>query len=262
MEVKRDILWRVYLSFIGIILLSLLVLGRAFYIQRVQGSFWRSMSDSLHQRFVSLDADRGTIYSENGQMLSTSIPSFDIYIDFNADGLREKNGKRFKANIDSFAISMANYFGDKSSSQYKKELLAGYKKDERYYPLKKKLNFEDYKIFREFPLVRLGRNRSGVIVEVNSKRLSPFGLLANRTIGLSREYIASKGKIKKQNVGLEKSYDTLLSGREGQKLVRFIAGGTAIPVEGTLTEPENGKDIFTTLDVNIQDITENALMKM
>ncbi|MBK5273076.1 MAG: transpeptidase family protein, partial [Bacteroidia bacterium] len=47
-----------------------------------------------------------------------------------------------------------------------------------------------------------------------------------------------------------------------QKLVRFIAGGTAIPVEGTLTEPENGKDIFTTLDVNIQDITENALMKM
>lgn len=238
------------------------MLGRAFYIQRVQGSFWRSMSDSLHQRFISLDADRGTIYSEDGQMLSTSIPTFDIYIDFNADGLREKNGRRFKANIDSLSIALANYFGDKSGSQYKKELQAGYKRDERYYLLKKKLSFEDYKIFREFPLVRLGRNKSGVIVEVNSKRLSPFGLLANRTIGLSREYIASNGKIKKQNVGLEKSYDSLLSGREGQKLVRFIAGGTAIPVEGTLSEPENGKDIFTTLDVNIQDITETALMKM
>jgi cell division protein FtsI (penicillin-binding protein 3) len=262
LEVRRDILWRVYLSFIGIIILSLLILGRAFYIQKFQGSYWRSMSDSMHQRFIPLDAERGTIYSEDGQMLSTSIPTFDIYIDFNADGLREKNGKRFKKNIDSFSLAMAKYFRDKSTTQYKKELLFAWKNDERYYPLKKKLSFAEYKVFREFPLVRLGKNKSGVIVDVNSKRLSPFGLLANRTIGLSREHIASNGKIRKQNVGLEKSYDTLLSGREGQKLVRFIAGGTAIPVEGSVTEPENGKDIFTTIEVNIQDITETALMKM
>jgi len=262
LEVKRDILWRVYLSFLGIIVLSLLVLGRAFYIQRFEGSHWRSMSDSLHQRFIALDAERGTIYSEDGQMLSTSIPTFDIYIDFNADGLREKKGKRFKENVDSFAIAMANYFGDKSPGQYKKELWSAYRNNERYYPLKKKLSFESYKAFRDFPLVRLGRNKSGAIVEVNTKRLSPFGLLANRTIGLSREHIASNGKIKKQNVGLERSYDTLLSGHDGQKLVRFIAGGTAIPVEGSQTDPEHGRDIFTTLDVNIQDITEMALMRM
>ena len=97
-------------------------------------------------------------------------------------------------------------------------------------------------------------------MEESSKRLSPFGLLANRTIGLSREHIASNGKVKKQNVGLEKSYDTLLTGQKGQRLVRYAAGG-AIPVEGFQVEPENGKDIFTTLDVNIQDIAENALLK-
>jgi cell division protein FtsI (penicillin-binding protein 3) len=220
------------------------------------------MSDSLHQKFITLDAERGTIYSEDGQMLSTSIPTFDIYIDFNADGLREKKGKRFKENIDSFAIALSGYFGDKTKAQYKKELQAAFDDNARYYPLKKKLSFEDYKVFRDFPLVRLGRNKSGVIVDVNTKRLSPFGLLANRTIGLSREHVASNGKVKKQNVGLERSYDTLLSGREGQKLVRFIAGGTAIPVDGSQTDPENGKDIFTNLDVNIQDITETALMKM
>ena len=243
-------------------MLSLLVLGRAFYIQRFEGNHWRSMSDSLHQRFIALEAERGTIYSEDGQMLSTSIPTFDIYIDFNADGLKEKKGKRFRENLDSFAISMSNYFGDKSAAQYKKELNQAYRKNERYYPLKKKLSFEDYKAFREFPLARLGRNRSGAIVEVNTRRLSPFGLLANRTIGLSREHVSSNGKVKKQNVGLERSYDTLLSGHAGLKLVRFIAGGTAIPVEGTQTDPEHGKDIFTTLDVNMQDITETALMRM
>jgi len=261
MEIRRDILWRVYLCFIGMVLLSMLILGKAFYIQRFQGDHWRSMSDSMHQRIVELDADRGTIYSEDGQMLSTSLPEFDIYLDFRADGLRDKNGKIFKENVDSFAIAMAGYFGDKSSAQYKKELLEGYKKKGRYYSLKKKLSFEQYKNFRQFPLVKLGRNKSGVIVEESSKRLSPFGLLANRTIGLSREHIASNGKMKKQNVGLEKNYDTLLTGQKGQRLVRYAAGG-AIPIEGFQIEPENGKDIFTTLDVNMQDIAENALLKM
>ncbi|MFZ9388173.1 MAG: peptidoglycan D,D-transpeptidase FtsI family protein, partial [Chitinophagaceae bacterium] len=262
MDVKKDILWRVYVSFLSITILSLLVLGKAFYIQRVEGAHWRSMSDSLHRRIVALTADRGTIYSEDGQMLSTSIPTFDIYMDFNADGLREKKGKRFFEHVDSFAFALSAYFGDKSAAEYKKELKAAFARNSRYYPLKKKLRFEDYKVFREMPLVRLGRNKSGVITEVNSKRLLPYGLLANRTIGLSREHVASNGKTKKQNVGLEKSYDTLLSGRDGQRLVRYIAGGTAIPVEGTQTDPVNGKDIHTTIDVNIQDITETALMRM
>jgi cell division protein FtsI (penicillin-binding protein 3) len=262
LEVKRDILWRVYVSFLGIVILSLLVLGRAFYIQRFQGNHWRSMSDSLHQKFVPLTADRGTIYSEDGQMLSTSIPTFDIYIDFNADGLREKNGKRFYENVDSFAIALSNYFGDKSAAAYKKELRVAFKDDERYYSLKKKLSFEDYKAFREFPMARLGRNKSGIIVEVKSKRLPPFGLLANRTIGLAREFKDGDKKNKKQNVGLEMSYDSILSGKDGQKLVRRIAGGGEVPIEGTETDPINGRDIYTNLDVNIQDITETALMRM
>ncbi|MFI5186605.1 MAG: penicillin-binding protein [Chitinophagales bacterium] len=262
MEVRRDILWRVYLSFLGIAVLSILILSRAFYIQRFQGSYWRSMSDSLHQRIEPLDAERGTIYSEDGQMLSTSIPTFDIYMDMEADGLREKEGKRFRENIDSFSIALSDYFGDGSVNEYKHNLELAYKRNDRYYPLRKKLSFEDYKAFRQFPLARLGRNKSGVIVEVHSKRLTPFQLLANRTVGLSRDYVTSNGKIKKMNVGLEKSYDSSLTGQKGERLVRFIAGGVAVPVEGYDVEPENGKDVVTTIDVNIQDITESALMKM
>ena len=254
MEIKRDILWRVYLSFIAIVLLSFVVLGRAFYIQRVQGHYWRSMSDSMHQKFVELDAERGTIYSEDAQMLSTSIPFFDIYIDFAAEGLRDKNGKRFRENIDSFCIALSHFFNDKTVSEYKKELKQAYNEQNRYFLLKKGLSFEQYKSFRQFPLVKLGRNKSGVIAEVKSKRLNPFGLLAKRTIGLARENA--------QNVGLERTYDTLLKGTTGKRLVRFIAGGAAVPVEGYEIAPENGKDVMTTLDVSIQDIVENSLMKM
>src|SRR5919199_1642102 len=111
MEIKRDILWRAYLSFLGVVVFSLFVLGRAFYIQHVQGDHWRSLSDSMHQKYVELDAERGTIYSEDGQMLSTSIPYYNIYIDFGADGLREKNGRVFKQNLDSFSISLSKLFG-------------------------------------------------------------------------------------------------------------------------------------------------------
>jgi cell division protein FtsI (penicillin-binding protein 3) len=212
------------------------------------------MSDSMHQRFVELDAERGTIYSEDGEMLSTSVPYFDIYIDFGADGLREKNGKRFKENIDSFSIAISKFFGDKTSSAYKKELKKAYADENRYYLLRKGLTFEEYKEFRAFPLVRLGRNKSGVIAEVQSKRLNPFGLLAKRTIGLARDNA--------QNVGLERTYDEMLKGTTGKRLVRFISGGAAIPVDGYEIDPENGKDIITTIDIQMQDIVESALMKM
>ena len=254
MDVKRDILWRVYLSFLGVVLLSFIVLGRAVYIQRFQGNYWRSMSDSMHQKFVELDAERGTIYSEDGEMLSTSVPYFDIYIDFGADGLREKNGKRFKENIDSFAISVAKFFSDKSTAEYRKELKKAYSDKDRYYLLHKGLTFEEYKQFRNFPLVRLGRNKSGVIAEVQSKRLNPFGMLAKRTIGLARDNA--------QNVGLERTYDSFLKGTTGKRLVRFLSGGASIPVDGYDIDPENGKDIITTIDIQIQDIVESALAKM
>ncbi|NJO24992.1 MAG: hypothetical protein HC867_03140 [Bacteroidia bacterium] len=139
MEVKRDILWRVYLCFLGILLLSVLILGRVFYIQQFQGSHWKSMSDSLHQRIASIDAERGTIYSEDGQMLSTSLPTFDIYMDFGADGLREKKGKRFKENLDSFAYHLSAFFKDKSKTAYRNELKQAYSEKKRYYLLKKKI---------------------------------------------------------------------------------------------------------------------------
>jgi cell division protein FtsI (penicillin-binding protein 3) len=220
----------------------------------VQGTHWRGVSDSLHQRIVELDAERGTIYSEDGQMLSTSVPYFDVYMDMEADGLREKGGKRFRENIDSFSLALANFFKDKTKTEYKKELQAAYKQGNRYLLIRKGLTFEQYKEFRTFPLVKQGRNKSGIIAEVKSKRLNPFGLLAKRTIGLARDNA--------QNVGLERTFDTLLKGTTGKRLVRFIAGGAAVPVEGYEIEPENGHDIHTTIDIQMQDIVESALMKM
>ncbi len=254
-EVKRDILWRVYLCFIFIVLICLVVVSKAFYIQQVQGDHWRSMGDSMHQKIVELDAERGTIYSEDGQMLSTSIPQFDIYIDFGAEGLRDKSGKLFRQNLDSLSYCLSNLFKDRSAAAYKKILNNGYASKARYFLLRKKISFKDYEQLRRFPLVRLGRNKSGFIPEVKSIRLNPYQLLGYRTIGLDRENA--------QKIGLEQTYDSVLRGTTGKRLVRYIGGGVSVPVDGALDiEPENGKDVVTTLNVHIQEIAENALMNM
>lgn len=254
MEVKKDILWRVYLCFLGIILLGVMVLGRAVYIQQVQGKYWVGMGDSLHLKYQPIEAERGTIYSEDGNMLSTSVPIFDIYVDFMADGLREKAGKRFKDNIDSLSICMADLFKDKTAAEYKKQLQLAYNNKERYYLLKRKISFDEFKQFRNFPLVRQGRNKSGIIVDPRDKRINPYVLLANRTVGLSRDDSS-------KNVGLERTYDSLLRGTTGQRLMRYAAGAY-MPVEGAEVDPVNGSNIISTIDTYMQDVAENALMKM
>ncbi|WP_225975373.1 penicillin-binding protein [Panacibacter ginsenosidivorans] len=243
------------MAYIAIAVVCVIIFVKAFYIQQVQGSMWRGMSDSLHLKMQPIDADRGTIYSDDGQMLSTSVPQFDIYVDFGADGLRQKNGELFYRNLDSLSYCLADLFKDKTQSAYKKILSTGYKKKDRYYLLKRKVSFQDYYKLRQFPLVRLGKNTSGFIAETKNIRLNPYQLLAYRTIGLERANA--------QKVGLEQTYDTVLRGEEGKRLVRFISGGVAVPVNNeNEIEPENGKDIVTTLDTRIQEIAENALMKM
>ena len=254
MDVKNDILWRVYLCFLGIIALGTVIIGRAFYIQNVQGEYWKNMADKQHLKYMDLGAERGSIYSEDGNMLSTSIPVFDIYIDFAADGLTEKNGKRFYHNLDSLSICLADLFKDASANSYKQALLSAFKSRKRYFSLKKKISFEDYQVLRDFPLVRQGRNKSGFIIDVRDNRVNPYVLMANRTIGLSRGDTS-------RNVGLERSYDSVLKGATGKRLMRYAAGGY-IPVDGAEIAPENGKDVVTTIDTYIQDVAQNALMKM
>jgi len=255
MDVKRDILWRVYLSFILIVLVCILILGKAFYIQQVQGKYWRSLSDSLHQRIIEIPAARGTIYSEDGQMLSTNIPQFDIYIDFRVSPLHEKSGVLFRTHIDSLSLSLAALFKDKSAEKYKEELTKAFEASVGNYELRKKITYREYLQLAKFPLFKLGRYKSGMIAEEKNIRLNPYENIGYRTIGLARD---------ENKVGLEKSYDTVLNGRNGRQLVRAIAGGVTVPVQEGEFEiaPETGKDIVSTIDVFIQEVTEKALMSM
>lgn len=230
-------------------------MGKAFYIQQVQGKYWRGLSDSLHQRIISIPAERGTIYSDDGQMLSTNMPKFDMLIDFRVETLHENKGKIFREKIDSLCDSLAFLFKDKTAVQYKEELTKAYEAKEPNYEFKKKIDYHQYLALNRFPLFKMGRYKSGLISIEKNTRLNPYDKLGYRTIGLARE---------QNQVGLESSYDTVLRGQQGKQLVRAIAGGVTIPVQDGeyIVAPQSGKDIVTNIDVFIQEVTEKALNNM
>ena len=262
METKKDILWRSYLVYMIMLVLGILIFAKAFYIQTVEGNYWKSLSDSLHLEYREMDAERGSIFSEDGRMLSSSIPYFDIFLDFGAEGIQEKNGARFKKQLDSLSIELSAILREGSPADYKRELMGVFNRQDRYHLLQKNIDFNQYQKLRSISFISKNKNKNGFIFLEKERRIAPFGLLANRTIGLSREYLDASGKLISRNVGLEKTYDSLLKGVTGKRLVRRIAGGAFVPVEGYEIESQNGKDIITTLDINIQDLAEQALLKV
>ncbi len=246
MDVKRDIRFRVYITYLGMSLLGIAIITKAALIQVKDGPRLKVMADSLFTKTQVLDAERGAIYSEDGRLLSTSIPEFDIRMDMKA-----VQPDTFRKYVDTLSGCIANLLQDGSKADYKNRLKTAFKNKERYFLLRKKATYGEYLAMRDFPLFNKGKNKSGFIAESKTKRINPFGMLANRTVGLWRQNA--------QNVGLEATYNKDLSGTKGQRVVRRIAGGTWLPVEGSEVEPQNGRDIYTTIDINVQDVAEQAL---
>ncbi len=246
---RKDILWRLYLAFAAIIVVGLLISAQIIRIQYVEGDELRAQADSLRIKQEIVEPQRGSIYSERGEVLATSFPYFNIYMDpFAPD---EQN---FKKNIDSLSIRLANLFGDKTSAQYKQKIVQARKQKKRYIEIKKNVTYPQKVLLENFPMFRLGKNGGGLITEQIEKRVYPYSSLANRTIGYAKE----NGK----KIGLEGAYDSLLTGKPGYSLMRKVAGGSWIRVsDENEIDPVDGIDVITTLDINMQDITETALRK-
>ncbi|TNE82031.1 MAG: PASTA domain-containing protein [Bacteroidetes bacterium] len=249
MNVKRDILWRVYVAFFAVALFGVMVVVYAVRIQFVEGEHWRKMAEELTTDYQTIEAVRGNIYAADGSLLATSVPIYELRMDFKAGGLSDEV---FNVEVDSLAYHFAQMFKDKSQADYLREFKEARKKGSRYHLLKRKLSFSQVKEMRTWPILRRGQHKGGLIILEKDRRQKPFQLLAFRTIGYSQEGVAP--------VGLEGAYNTELAGVSGKRLMQKVAGGVWIPVNAdNEIEPENGKDVYTTIDVNLQDVAENAL---
>lgn len=250
MENKKDILSRTYLLYIFMCLFALGILYRICVIQFAEGDKWRAMADAFTTKVEDMEAVRGNIFDANGALLATSLPYYEVAVDINAPSITDKI---YKANRDSLALCLSGLFHDKSPRDYLKLLNKARKTDDRYVLLKRNVSYKDLQTLKTFPIFRKGR-RGGLVTLQTNRRERPFQMLAGRTIGMARPGI--------KPVGLEGAFDTVLKGVSGKRLMQKIAGDVWRPInDESEVESIDGSDLYTTIDINLQDVATHALLK-
>lgn len=250
-DLKKEIANRVLLLYAGLFVLALAILGRVVQLQTYGGREYRAKARDIILEKVAIKPMRGNILSHDGRLLATTIPVFDVHMDMRAPGLTEKY---FKKHVDSLALALSAYFKNKSKSQYKELLLTHFKKGNRFLPLCKGIYYKELLAVKKFPILRLGPNKGGLVVTEYYRRVKPYNQLAGRLIGR----VSGHGN----SVGLEAAYDSYLRGKEGLRLMQKLAGGLMKPASDLYEkEPQPGCDIYTTLDIDLQDVAEAELLK-
>ncbi|HLT86731.1 MAG TPA: penicillin-binding protein [Sphingobacterium sp.] len=259
MNIRKTILIRVYVAFGLMVLFALTVFGKLLHLQYVDGGEWRAMVDSLTIRERGIEAIRGNIYSNDGSLLATSVPEYELR--FDAMAIPSEADEVFNSKVDSLATRLSAHFKDKSSRQYLTLLKNARAKRQRYVLIKRNVSHQDLKVIKTFPMFhafREGRKRysTSLVTVRENKRILPFTNLAARTIG----YKNTKGDT--VLVGLEGAYGKYIDGKSGSQLMQRIAGGVWVPVNREVeVAPVDGSDIISTLDVNMQDMAQRALEK-
>lgn len=249
-NIKTDILWRVYLVYLGIFLFGLAIIVKVIYIQVAEGAELKEKAQKQSLKYFNIDAVRGNVCAADGSLLATSVPIFDIRMDVASPLISDAY---FQNHIDALARELSGLFGDKSKSQYKKNLQRERKKKNRYYLVKRNVTYDQLKQLKKFSIFERGKYKGGLIIIPKTKREKPFGLLAERTVGY-------ENRAESLFVGIEGAYSEFLKGNTGKQLRRKINNGDWVPVfDENEIEPEDGKDIITTIDINVQDVAESAL---
>jgi cell division protein FtsI (penicillin-binding protein 3) len=250
---QKEILRRVYLLYGAVLLFAIAIVVKIAIIQYSVGDELIEQSEKQELKVFSLDAMRGNILSDDGSLLATSVPVFEIRMDVSSPHIDDA---LFESKVDSLAESLASLFTGKTARQYGTELRKGRKEGNRYLLLKNKVTYAQLKKIRKFPILNRGKYRGGLIVVQHDKREKPFNQLASRTVGYENER-------EQIFVGLEGAYHDELKGMNGKQLKRRINNGDWIPVfDAGEIDPKNGNDVVTTIDINIQDVAENALRRI
>jgi cell division protein FtsI (penicillin-binding protein 3) len=251
---KRDsIVLRFGIVYFGIVLLFVAVLGRIIYLQTAEKDEWLAVAAKSKKTDILVKPNRGNIFACDGRLMASTIPTYYIYMDTRVPALRDDEGQLFKDKVDSLAVSLAGYFRDRTANDYKIMLKRAYRERKgelQLYP--KRITYAQLKAVKKMPLFILGRNKSGLITKEMLRREKPFGSLASRTIG---DIYAEDSKGGKN--GLELYFNKELIGTPGVSIRQKVANRLEETVQ---VEPINGLDILTTIDLDMQDIAEKALV--
>ena len=240
---KQNINIRVIGLYLFVLLVFFAVVGKIIKVQQ----FDALINTASQPRFFTVEAPRGNILADDGSLLAISMPLYNVHLDMSVidDVLFEKH-------VPEISVAIAHLFADKTADEYEQFLRLSKKtKRNKYVRLQVKVTHNELNALKKLPIFKLGQNRGGLISEQRPNRETPFGVLAQRTIGEFREV---------NPVGVERAYDPILSGIDGSHLKRKIAQGVWVPQDSEGNKmPKAGKDIVTTINIDMQDVAEKSL---
>ena len=266
---REKVMPRYFAVAVMLTLVGFAIVGKAMYIMTAKKEFWSTVQKQLKHDSIPVKPTRGNILSCDGQLMASSIPEYKVFMDFQPGKMRgverdTASVRQFEElwamNLDSLCIGLHEIFPQKSVEEFKADLTAGHEKvnrdgskGARHWPIwKRRIDYNTFTEVKKLPVFNLSVGKGGFHYEEYNARNRPFGSLAQRTVGIMF------GEIDSARCGLELSFDTILRGHPGlvhrQKVLDKFMNITELP-------PIDGTDIVTTIDVNMQDLAERALLE-
>ncbi|HZS11310.1 MAG TPA: penicillin-binding protein 2, partial [Nitrospirales bacterium] len=246
----REIQRRLAILKIGLLLVVLILAARLWQLQVQEGAYYRDLSLNNRTRAVILEPARGLIYDRNGVLLANNVPSFNLYVTLEDVKDREQLVRGVVSLIGIDEALVRKKLGERGSRLTPRKIKEGL-------------------TLREAAIIEAHRlDLPGLMVQAESKRNYPTGLAAAHVLGYVGEVSADQlerpefvslhqGSIIGQ-YGIEKTYDRLLRGDAGQKLMEVDAlGHEKRTVE--MQRPESGSDLYLTIDIRLQSLAEHLL---
>jgi len=244
---KKNILNRLYLLAGLMFLFAMGITYKLIDIQFINGKEYRLEAEERTVQEFEIKANRGNVYTEDGSLLATSVAKYDIRMD--AVTVAKQS---FEDSIRFLSQDLSGMLG-KSASHYENLIRQARKSKNRYLEIARGLDYNEYQKIKSFPIFNLGTYKGGFIAEQRTVREHPIGKMAERAVGYS-DY--------RGNVGIEGNFYKTIQGKNGKRLKQRIAKGQWKPIsDNNEVEPVDGKDIITTIDLNIQDIAHHALLE-
>ena len=249
---EKQIMNRFYLVVLCLFLFAIVLVAKLFIIQTQEGEYYRALAQKRTVRNFILEPSRGNIYADDESLLATTVPRYEIRWD-----AQVPSNERFNQNKDALAEGLAPLLG-KSKSACLSMLEKAKRAGNRYTLIARNLTYSEYRQIKQLPLFSMPSLRGGLIVESKLMREHPIGKIAERTIGYEKPDPAGNFL----RVGLEGAFSQYLKGENGRRLKQKIANGQWKPInDNNEKEPTEGYDVYTTINVNIQDVAHHALLR-
>lgn len=249
--INRKISLKKYLGLvITLLLVFVILLSRVAWLQFVDGDWLKEKEYSQSTSSSLISAKRGTIYDSTGKALAISVEVDTISVNPSYIKAKGKNGQTAEQATEELKRNMSNAFAEifelNSDDVYQKLISSN-----SVETIASKVETDKVEELRTW----LTENKvtSGVNIDADVKRYYPYNNLASNVIGFC-------GSNNQGLDGIELSYDDVLKGTSGKLTTAIDVTQDAIPDKNEeYIAPENGSNIYLTIDSNIQTIAEKYL---